>query len=76
MDQDRYYNAYCPEDLNVTGEIGGNYDNHVLMDVAVAMSQIMYYHRFLMGVDKNSYVSPYGRLSADFSTAYYNYSYV
>ncbi|HQB20689.1 MAG TPA: Spi family protease inhibitor, partial [Bacteroidales bacterium] len=27
--QDRYYNAYCPEDLNVTGEIGGNYDNHV-----------------------------------------------
>ena len=20
--QDRYYNAYCPEDLNITGEIG------------------------------------------------------
>lgn len=73
--QDRYYNAYCPEDLNVTGEIGGNYDNHVPNGcVAVAMSQIMYYHRFpYVGVDKNSYVSPYGRLSADFSTAYYNY---
>lgn len=74
--QDRYYNAYCPEDLNVTGEIGGSYDNHVPNGcVAVAMSQIMYYHRFpLAGVSSFSYVSPYGRLTANFAEAYYNYN--
>ncbi|NLJ82295.1 MAG: hypothetical protein GX330_04120, partial [Bacteroidales bacterium] len=74
--QDRYYNAYCPEDLDVTGEIGGSYDNHVPNGcVAVAMSQIMYYHRFpLAGVSSYSYVSPYGRLTANFAEAYYNYN--
>ncbi len=74
--QDRYYNAYCPEDGNVTGEIGGNYDNHVPNGcVAVAMSQIMYYHRFpYVGTGSHTYVSPYGRLSADFSSAKYDYN--
>lgn len=73
--QDRYYNAYCPEDLDVTGEIGGNYDNHVPNGcVAVAMSQIMYYHRYpTTGFSSNSYVSPYGRLTANFATAFYDY---
>ena len=74
--QDRYYNAYCPEDINVTGEIGGNYDNHVPNGcVAVAMSQIMYYHRYpTTGFGSFSYVSPYGRLTANFANAFYDYN--
>ena len=74
--QDKYYNAYCPEDKNVTGEIGGEYDNHVPNGcVAVSMAQIMYYHRFpTTGTGSNSYVSPYGRLSANFGATTYDYN--
>jgi hypothetical protein len=74
--QDRYYNAYCPEDINVTGEISGEYDDHVPNGcVAVSMSQIMYYHRYpAIGKGSNSYVSAYGRLSANFASTTYDYN--
>ena len=74
--QDCYYNAYCPEDLDVTGEIGGSYDNHVPNGcVSVAMAQVMYYHRYPnSGTSSFSYVSPYGRLTANFANANYDYN--
>lgn len=68
-DQDRYYNAFCPEDPNGA-------DGHARVGcVAVAMAQIMRYHKYPEhGTGSNSYYyDPYGWISADFGNATYNW---
>ena len=69
--QDKYYNALCPEDAASPN----GYDYHVPNGcVAVAVGQIMYYHRYpRQGSGSNSYSSNYGYLSANFGATNYNY---
>ena len=74
--QDRYYNALCPdENQGVAGTT--MYDNHVPNGcVALAMAQIMYYHRYpRKGVgNASSYISSnYGQQKADYKNANYDY---
>lgn len=69
-DQGRYYNEYCPVDLD--GE-----DDHVVVGcVPVAMAQIMNYYRWpLQGTGSYSYSdSTYGVLSADFGATHYRWN--
>ena len=69
--QNRYYNTLCPDTI-----VGGGFDDHTPNGcVAVAMAQIMYYHRYpINGVGKTNYVcSGYGVQSADYANANYNY---
>ncbi|MDR1792634.1 MAG: C10 family peptidase [Bacteroidales bacterium] len=74
--QNKYYNWYCP--LDEASPSG--YDDRVPNGcVAVALAQIMYYHRYpRQGDSSNSYYClndgyDYGTLSANFSTATYDY---
>ena len=73
--QDRYYNALCPDEAMPQGM--GSYDNHVPNGcVALAMAQIMYYHRYPRkgGGNASSYVSSvYGQQRADYRNANYDY---
>ncbi len=69
-DQGRYYNADCPDDP--AGEAG-----HALVGcVAVAMAQLMHYHRHpARGDGYHSYDHPeYGRIHANFGATTYNWS--
>jgi hypothetical protein len=68
--QDYPYNAACPPDPEGPG--GRTYAGCV----ATAMGQLMFYHRWpLSGLGSYSYVHPdYGTISADFSTALYNWN--
>jgi len=64
------YNALCPEDPAGPG-------GHVYSGcVATAMAQVMYYWRHpLQGNGSHSYYYyPYGTLSADFGSTYYNWT--
>lgn len=68
-EQDRYYNAMCPPDVNGA-------DGHARVGcVAVAMAQIMKYHTYPEhGTGSNSYsLAYYGTISADFSAATYEW---
>ena len=71
--QDKYYNALCPED---TGGIANSsyYDGHVPNGcVALAMAQIMYYHRYpakSLSTSYNYVASPYGTQTAKANTKY------
>jgi len=70
--QDKYYNGLCPDDAAAPS----GYDNRVPNGcVALAMAQIMYYHRYpRVGKGAMSYsCPPYGTLKADFAKANYNY---
>jgi hypothetical protein len=74
--QDKYYNALCPSD--VTGTAGTPaYDYHVPNGcVALAMAQIMYFHRYPRqgyGNTPFSYQSNYGQLSVTYGEATYDY---
>ena len=77
--QNKYYNALCPDDDTKGGNnVAGTpaYDNHVPNGcVALAMAQIMYYHRYPRnGKDSYSYFAGnYGELSADFGATTYDY---
>ena len=67
--QDKYYNTLCPDTI-----AGGSCDNHTYNGcVAVAMAQIMYYHRYpatSLNVNYN-YVHPrYGIQTAKANTKY------
>jgi hypothetical protein len=68
--QDKYYNALCPVD-----NAGTDYDDHVPNGcVAVAMAQLMYYHRFpRRGNGNDYYTGTYGQQKADFGATTYNY---
>lgn len=67
-DQDCYYNALCPVDIN--GPC-----NHVWAGcVATAMGQVMKYHGYpASGTGTPSYTSDYGVLSVNLDTVTYNY---
>jgi len=68
-DQDRYYNAFCPEDPD-----GAN--GHARVGcVAIAMAQVMKYHNYPhRGSGSHSYYySPYGTISANFGATTYNW---
>lgn len=67
--QDSPYNTLCPEDA---GGPGGHAFSGC---VATAMAQVMYYWRHPMqGSGSHSYnYYPYGNLSADFGSTYYNW---
>ena len=70
--QDKYYNTLCPDEANASG----GYDDRVPNGcVALAMAQIMYYHRFpYKGTGSSAYNAPgYGLQSADYAAANYNY---
>jgi len=71
--QDKYYNTLCPDDNTGTDAKGCDYrvPNGC---VALAMAQIMYYHRFpRVGKGSSSYPSNYGLLSADYGKTTYDY---
>jgi len=77
--QDKYYNALCPDDTANSGNnVAGTsaYDYHVPNGcVALAMAQIMYYHRFPRQ-GRGSYTHPhgkYGELYANFGATTYDY---
>lgn len=72
--QDKYYNALCPYIYENEKALSG-YDNHVPNGcVAVAMAQIIYYHRYPQsGFGNSSYKSNYGRLRADYANTIYDY---
>ena len=70
--QDMYYNALCPDEKGAPN----GYDYHVPNGcVAVAVAQIMYYHRYpRQGSSESSYNSDnYGRLRANYGATNYNY---
>ncbi len=70
--QNKYYNTYCPWDV----QAGAYYDYRVPNGcVALAASQIMYYHRWPEhGRGMISYIpSGYGLQSVNFSQELYNY---
>ena len=69
--QSCYYNALCPPDASATGFCG-----HALTGcVATAMAQIICYNKYPnSGMSSNTYDSPYGTLSVDFSQSTYNYA--
>ncbi|MCL2131215.1 MAG: C10 family peptidase [Lentimicrobiaceae bacterium] len=69
--QNRYYNALCPDTI-----VGSGYDDHTPNGcVALAMAQIMYYHRYpRSGYGSSYYVcAGYGPQGADYANANYNY---
>ncbi|MDR2979971.1 MAG: C10 family peptidase [Bacteroidales bacterium] len=71
-DQSKYYNTYCPWDIDA----GSYYDYRVPNGcVALCMAQIMYYYRFpKTGTGGVSYIpSPYPRQIVVFSDHTYNY---
>lgn len=77
--QDKYYNTNCPADDASEGEEAAGtaaYDNHVPVGcVALATSQIIYYHRYpSKGIGSSSYSSPYGKLTANYGKTNYNYN--
>ena len=72
--QDRYYNTLCP-DADMPNWMA-SYDDHVPNGcVAVAMGQIMYYHRYpRSGIGASAYMSAnHGAQTANYATANYNY---
>jgi len=72
--QDKYYNALCPDEAMPQGM--GSFDNHVPNGcVALTMAQIMYYHRYpRKGIGISNYVSTnYGPQRAEFKNANYDY---
>jgi len=71
--QDKYYNTLCPDDN--TASDAAAYDYRVPNGcVALAMAQIMYYHRFpRVGKGSSYYSSNYGFLSADYGKTTYDY---
>jgi len=77
--QDKYYNTLCPDDNTTGGQnVAGTpaYDYHVPNGcVALAMAQIMYYHRSpRVGKGSSSYnASGYGYLSVNHATTTYDY---
>lgn len=75
--QNRYYNTSCPDDKNSKphSDPQHNFDYHVPNGcVALAMAQIMYYHRYpRQGEGSHDYSTKYGKLSADFENTEYNY---
>ena len=81
--QDKYHNALCPdmlaselEDAKREGVGLATYDYRVPNGcVALAMAQIMYYHRYpRVGVSSKGYTHPkYGRLTANFGATHYDY---
>ncbi len=67
--QDYYYNEMCPADASGPG--GHAYAGCV----ATAMAQVMNYYKFPnQGTGSHSYNSPYGVLSANFSTTTYDWT--
>jgi len=68
--QGKPYNYYCPKDA------AGPNGRVVTGCVATAMAQLMYYFRFpTQGEGSYEYTwEPYGKLSADFGNAVYDYS--
>ncbi len=81
--QDKYYNALCPymveSELTEAQDAGvtlSTYDYHVPNGcVALAMAQIMYYHRYpRKGSASHQYTTTkYGKLSANFANTQYDY---
>ena len=72
--QDKYYNTLCPD--TIQRQSMANYDDHTPNGcVAVAMAQIMYYHRYPRnGIGVSNYVCEgYGQQRADYAHANYNY---
>ncbi|MCR5190082.1 MAG: C10 family peptidase [Bacteroidales bacterium] len=77
--QDKYYNTCCPADDKVgNGDIAGTeaYDCHVPVGcVALSAAQIMYYYRYPeTGIGSSSYSSAYGKLTANYGNAHYDYN--
>ena len=77
--QDKYYNTLCPADDDTEGEaVAGTpaYDCHVPVGcVALSAAQIMYYYRYPeTGIGSSSYSSAYGKLTANYGKAHYNYN--
>ena len=71
--QNRYYNTLCPDDNRSSSAASNDYrvPNGC---VALAMSQIMYYHRFpRQGRGTSSYQSGYGVESANYGATIYDY---
>jgi len=76
--QNKYYNTLCPDDNRKGGQnVAGTdlYDYHVPNGcVAVAMAQIMYYHRYpRQGQGSSSYNSDYGTERANYGATNYDY---
>ncbi|MDR2408442.1 MAG: C10 family peptidase, partial [Bacteroidales bacterium] len=73
--QDKYYNTLCPDEGDVKRNQNEDYDYHVPNGcVALAMAQIMYYHRYpRKGNGSSSYTSNYGELSANYGETVYDY---
>jgi hypothetical protein len=75
--QTKYYNALCPADGTAgTSAADSKYDWHVPNGcVALAMAQIMYYHRYpRRGKGSSLYSLPrYGELSANYGETVYDY---
>ena len=72
--QNRYYNTLCPDTIQPQSMV--SYDDHTPNGcVALAMAQIMYYHRYpVNGVGATAYVcTGYGEQRADYAKANYNY---
>ena len=72
--QDRYYNALCPDTIQSPAMAA--YDDRTPNGcVALAMAQIMYYHRYpRKGAGASTYVcTGYGQQRADYANANYNY---
>ncbi|MBP5411824.1 MAG: C10 family peptidase [Bacteroidales bacterium] len=70
--QDKYYNALCPDEIDAPN----GYDLHVPNGCgAVAMAQLFYYHRYpRSGYGSSAYVSEnYGKLSANYAATNYDY---
>jgi hypothetical protein len=66
-DQTYYYNRLCPFDASAN-------QNTVTGCVATAMGQVMKYWNWpIVGEGSHSYNSPYGTLTANFGTTYYNW---
>lgn len=63
------YNTYCPSDAS------GPCSHALVGCVAVAMGQVMYYHKYPQtGEGSHSYTCDYGTLSADFGSTTYQWS--
>ncbi len=71
--QDKYYNSLCPDEIDAPN----GYDFHTPNGcVAVAMAQIIYYHRYPQnGYGISSYISEqYGKQTANYGATTYNYN--
>ncbi|MBO4582105.1 MAG: C10 family peptidase [Bacteroidales bacterium] len=70
--QDKYYNALCPDEIDAPN----GYDLHVPNGCgAVAMAQLLYYHRYpANGYGSSTYISEnYGKQTANYAATTYDY---